>query len=538
VVDVPLHPFIFAGYAVLALLAHNIQEVPIRDSLRSFAFALLLAGLALSLLWLATHSAAKAGLIASIVIITFFTYGHLYDLLRGATIGSFLVGRHRFLAPTMLVGVLAVGTAIARAPRLPTFTNRFLNLMAAVAVLLALYPIATYARASILQGQNPWDGGLQTVRLNPSADSPRPDIYYIILDGYARSDYMASEFGFDNSGFMDFLEQRGFVVAEESRPNYLWTALSLASSLNMEYVQNLGLPLVEGSYPSVFVEPIRHNRVRSALENAGYSTISLSSSWTATELIDADIYLALESIESEALADPTAGATTLTPFESQLLFTTPLRLIVPRIDRSLPNWVQARSMVYPDQVLREIILAEFENLERVAPWPGPKFVLTHIVAPHAPYLFDSQGEPVPSDSPFTLVEPGATTGRGGNSELYRDQAIFITGKTQVAIDAILQNSPTPPIILLQSDHGSGAGQPWQGMSEPGLSQRASILNAYLLPESCRAKLYPTITPVNSFRVVFNCALGASLSLLPDRTYYTPDLRLHDYSFEPVEGLVK
>src|SRR5690606_9774336 len=63
-----------------------------------------------------------------------------------------------------------------------------------------------------------------------------PDIYYVIMDGYARSDTLKRDYGYDNSQFEGFLKEKGFHVIEDSRSNYRWTFLSLASSLNMEHL--------------------------------------------------------------------------------------------------------------------------------------------------------------------------------------------------------------------------------------------------------------------------------------------------------------
>jgi hypothetical protein len=188
--------------------------------------------------------------------------------------------------------------------------------------------------------------------------------------------------------------------------------------------------------------------------------------------------------------------------------------------------------VYPDDVLREIILTEFENLGQIADLPGPKFVFAHIVAPHAPYLFTADGEPVRPDGPFTLVEPGVSSGGIGKAARYRDQA-RVTRQIEDTIEAILRDSSSQPILILQSDHGSGAGEEWEGPQAPGLEQRASILNAYLVPSSCQDSLYASITPVNSFRVVFDCVFGASLLLKPDHTYYSPNPLESDYGFHLV-----
>jgi hypothetical protein len=72
-----------------------------------------------------------------------------------------------------------------------------------------------------------------------SSQEATPDIYYIILDGYGRADMLQALYGFDNSMFVNALEQRGFVVASESQSNYHRTLLSLSSSLNMQYLDRM-----------------------------------------------------------------------------------------------------------------------------------------------------------------------------------------------------------------------------------------------------------------------------------------------------------
>ena len=49
-----------------------------------------------------------------------------------------------------------------------------------------------------------------------------------------------------------------------------------------------------------------------------------------------------------------------------------------------------------------------------------------------------------------------------------------------------------------------------------IRERHAILNAYYLPGDGSKKLYPSISPVNTFRVVFSHYFGADLDLLPDR----------------------
>jgi len=74
------------------------------------------------------------------------------------------------------------------------------------------------------------------------------------------------------------------------------------------------------------------------------------------------------------------------------------------------------------------------------------------------------------------------------------------------------------MIILQSDHGPRTELVWRDPKEPFITDRSAILNAYYFPEDCRDQLYDSISPVNSFRVVFNCAFNESLPMLEDQTF--------------------
>ncbi len=56
-----------------------------------------------------------------------------------------------------------------------------------------------------------------------------------------------------------------------------------------------------------------------------------------------------------------------------------------------------------------------------------------------------------------------------------------------------------------------------------------ILNAYYLPGVDKDILYPSITPVNSFRLIFNLYFDTNFELLPDENYAFVDGR-HIYKF--------
>jgi hypothetical protein len=68
---------------------------------------------------------------------------------------------------------------------------------------------------------------------------PLPDIYYIILDGMGREDVLITYYQLDLTDFLSNLEQHGFYIADKSFSNYAWTELSLPSSLNFIYLEDL-----------------------------------------------------------------------------------------------------------------------------------------------------------------------------------------------------------------------------------------------------------------------------------------------------------
>ena len=524
-----LHPFAFTLFPLVSLLAYNLQEIPANEATRAMLGALLACALALGLARLLTGDWLKAGLITSTAVLIFFSYGRLYPALKLVHLAGETLGRHRYLLPASAILFAAVTVWIARSRRNLAPLTRWLNIVALIALALPLLSILSQTISLARQGDADPGADITSVHLQ-KPQPPLPDVYYIILDGYARSDYMQSEVGYDNSDFIDGLERLGFYVAENSHANYAWTAFSLSSSLNMSYLQDLGIDFKPWTYPGAYTDSIRHSQVRRLLEGIGYRTVAMRSGYLPTEITDASIYL-----------DPLAGPGyeddawyQLGAFESLALNTTAAMALwdianLPAGDDSdrAPGFVPfLESKPLNDQAT--IDLAAFENLKNAPDIKGPKFVFAHIILPHSPYLFGPDGSRVYLDSTFTFLDASEDEGLSDPEERqrYRDQAVFTSRLALETLEAIVEQSDVPPIILVQSDHG--ASRRW------GKEQRLSILNAIRLPAACASSLHPDITPVNSFRIVFNCAFGASLPILQDQSFDSRFPRTSDFEFVPFE----
>src|SRR4030095_526406 len=168
------------------------------------------------------------------------------------------------------------------------------------------------------------------------------------------------------------------------------------------------------------------------------------------------------------------------------------------------------------QNFRDRDMLVFNSMQDVANMPGPQFVYVHLILPHPPFVFGPDGEYTdPADFWNEQKRYPPDKFKIG----YINQLAFLNTKLLEMIDTILAESETPPIIILQGDHG-----PW---SQPN-PQHFFILNAYHLPGH-NTELYPQLSPVNSFRIIFNDYFGGRYDMLPDVTYYSPVPNLYDFS---------
>ena len=147
-------------------------------------------------------------------------------------------------------------------------------------------------------------------------------------------------------------------------------------------------------------------------------------------------------------------------------------------------------------------------MDDLAKMPGPKFVFIHILPPHPPFVFAPDG--TPTDPAAFLNEDRRYTYRSYTLG-YHNQAEYITDQIETALETLLEESSAPPVIILQGDHA-----PWLQIGY----KKFLILNAYYLP-GVEAEFYPTLSPVNTFRLIFNEYFDAGYDLLPDTSYYSP-----------------
>lgn len=500
----PWHSLLIALYAPLGLGAHNIGQTSIGSIVRAVTLSGLFAILLLFVCWFFLRNWQVAGVVATICLTLFLTYGHLYDYISDLEVGGFLIGRHRYLVMLWLaLALLGSWWAFRKARSYPSLTST-LNLMSLVLVAMPVVQLAFYqVRTASVQRAEAADGQQTQVVANiqKPENSQLRDVYYIILDAYGRSDVLLNTLGYDNSDFLRKLEDMGFYVAECAQSNYAKTDLSLSSSLNLDYVTALDPALTPENTDRVPLwNMIKDNAVQEKFRSLGYTTIAFETGFYFSQLSNLDIFYT-----------PERGG--FNEFEILYVRTTFLRLL------DDAGWLR-RFHYTPEDRKRELILFDLEKLRDIPGMPGPKFVFAHLVIPHQPFVFGPDGEPLVIPE---KVHKGQTyyTERDYRAG-YVNQITFISDQIAQVVKGILENSTVPPIIIIQGDHGP---------SHFDNVTRMGILNAYYFPDALPG-LYARITPVNSFRLLFNTYFGEDLNLLEDVSYYSEYPEAYQFEIIP------
>jgi hypothetical protein len=448
----------------------------------------------------------KASALICVLLVLFFSYGPIHDLIGHDTVWEIGNGEHWPLLLTWAL-LAALGAAwVIRTGRDVERVTKFLTAVGGTLVvinlgLLSVHITQTWRVSASLPSRQPLAGSQSM----STRSGPLPDVYYIIVDRYPDTATLQQVFRYDNHEFLDFLTAKGFYVARQSRSNYLKTAWSLASSLNMDYINYLTRELGAQRTEWTHIYPLLEDyRVWHFLKDRGYRFVHIGSDFDPTRY--------------NGNADENVNAFSPPRAYWELLNLTPLAGVgeeadIGVLDRERMRWERTRF--------------EFEALGQMPQVKGPKFVFVHLIVPHPPYVFERDG---------SFLQPEVAADRS-REENFRNQVIATNEQLKVAIESILNTSKVPPIILLQGDEGpfpvryeqNQSGFEWQNATRGELREKTGILNAYHLPGVAKDQLYPSISPVNSFRLVFNLYFGTRFALLPDEVYaHVNDRRPYDY----------
>ncbi len=519
-----IFPFLFAGYFVTYFYFKNFFDSTLKGLLSIFFISFLV----IFVIWLLAYHVfknnQKSAVFVFIFLFFFLNFQNMINVLRVLAAESKNINLARFWLTNpgqrivfgqillILAFIFLIIKKIDRINPLIIFSLNLFSIVLLSGVFIRGYlDIHFYNNVDKNNFVKYWQSELDKNHLNihPSY-SVKPDIYYIILDGFGNSEVLNKLYGLDNSDFIQELWNRKFYIPNGSSTNYVQTRLSLASSLNMQYLDEIANIISEGNpyyyYPAYHM--IDNSIIEQSLKNIGYDMVSFQAEVNFLDFSDWDVYYHKKNIPDS--------------FTQTFFNTTGFSVFM---NSQLYRW-------HYDSV--NFVL---ESLPLTTNLQGPQFIFSHILCPHPPFIFTSDGILKKSDRLFTIHDANRYMATGTPEEYklgYYDQVLFIQERILKTIDQIISSAKEPLIIIIQADHGPGMETNQLDIEGTNLKERFGILNAIYFYDENYEQLYQQISPVNTFRVVFDQYLGIDKSLLPDKHYYSNYTNLFDFTLVDTE----
>ncbi len=296
----------------------------------------------------------------------------------------------------------------------------------------------------------------------------KPDIYFIILDGYTGFSGLKKYWNFDNSELKKFMKKNGFFIAENGKTIYNVTNYSIASTLNMAELNFEADNLYAKSSYLSLANIIKKNIVVEFLSEVGYDFINLS----LFDIRDKkkfyeDIYF----LKSGNI------------YQSRTIY---------------GHLYEIQNEINADMAYINLdIFNRLKNM-RSAPNGKPKFIYAHIMMPHPPYYFDAEG----NKNDFKVANDP------NNKNSYLAQLKYTNHLLMESLNEVLNSSGNPPIIVVQGDHG------FRRFKEKNKKDvEYSVLSCYYFPGKDYSSFTDSMKTINTFRLIFNKYFNQNFQLL-------------------------
>lgn len=465
-----LHPFLLGIYFAI----DNFIPFASYTSIFMLFIAILILGVIVLLfnlsIFLFIKDKIKSGLITTLILIPVLFYCKIQLLFSHIT--AVLQRAHYIFLIVGSILIYMVWKIIKSRKSLIIF-NRFLNELATLYIILGII--------TILLNLKYYDSSLERKIFSQKFSDPKislsqmnslPDIYYLVFDSYTSPKSLKKYWDYEDSNFISHLKKKGFYITENSHALYNNTLVNIASSFNM--TNNPQLPFKP---EEIKLRLIDDNLVVRYLSTIGYEIINLSFfvvSGTPRFYNHAyDYYKNKDKFfYFRRMFHNTAISQLIMHFHAAYVYKANFRII--NLLKKMP-------------LSRQL---------------APRFIYAHIMMPHSPYYFDRNGKFIPWFKKSTM-----------DKDAYLEQLIFTNQIIIDIVNVILSGSRNPPIIIIQGDHG------FRFLKDDEKDIEAcTILNVYYLPNGGDKLLYPSVSPFNSFRVIFNYYFNAKYELLVDGAY--------------------
>jgi hypothetical protein len=387
---------------------------------------------------------------------------------------------------TCIFLILAGAVLLLRKKKIHRKTIVFLNLLFIVLNAIEFIQLITDKKSSTDLG----DHSKQISNMyTPCIGCVKPDIYYILFDGYSSSKSLLENFNFRNEQLDSFLIQNRFYIPVNSKSNYNLTPFSISSCFNMNYLS--GIDTLKDYYQTDFmpgINSVYRNELFPILQKEKYRILNLS----------------IFNVKDYPAKVPPFDMWDLTYlYQRHNLFQTLHNDIGWNFHWGFagdPGSYSANRDHHFEATLDEFSRSVKQHHE------APTFTYAHFFIPHGPFTYDSSGHKKKVQFYLSATE---------SKTAYVEQVKFCNRVIQKIIKEIMDNKDTarPVVIILQGDHG------FRFYDRTKKEKEFPNLSAFYFSNGDYSQLYDSISNVNTFRVVFNTFFKQKYPLLKDRSFF-------------------
>ena len=484
---VPFFLYLLPFFFVLHGFTENYFLVPVPDS-----FFLLLkysgAGIVLNLLFLLIFkNNYKASFYSFLLLLVYFFFGAGHDALKSVFPSNFF-SRYVFVMPFIFL-LLIFAFIVVRRKKMFIKPTVYVNTVFIILILLEIFllsvKISRYDRRQQLASIH------KEFTLCDTCN--KPDIYLIVMDEYAGEKTLNEIFDFDNSEFITQLKARNFHVVNNSFSNYNLTPTSIASLLNINYVNYKGRNLHD-----IAMAPVYHlidtNILVPFLKFHGYEFFN-NSVFTVN-------------------GQPPMAIQSFTPVSTRIIESqTLLNRLVRDLKFHFDKWKLLKRNSKDDYAVLNNNNKILKNIKDqvVRKKQKPLFSYTHLTMPHSRYYFNRHGQPYPSEA--------VAEGTQWNEEHYLEYLLYTNDVLIELLDFILNNSASPPVIILISDHG------FRYFSKKVNEEYHFYnLNATYLPAQYEPDFTDSLSNISYMRRLMNTLFRQNLSADRQERFFVPMMK--------------
>jgi len=434
----------------------------------------------LLIFWPIFKNTTKTSLAAFTLIAINFFWGDMLDFIKTNS-GFPFISRYLFIIPFTIIIFASIIIYLKKSKASLNGITLYLNILFLILLLIDLSRILPYrTKENKLKVANL----IENMSVCDSCN--KPDIYLIIADEYAGKKELKDLFDYDNSAFEEDLKVRNFYFFDSTKSNYNTTIYSMASILNMDYLENLKSIKINYNDILACYNLIRENNLTGYLKKSNYNIHNFS-------------FYDLESTNKLVTNH-------YFPSEEEVLT---FRTFLKRLQRDLGFHLFTKEKI--EKILRHNM---YNNIKTDSLFKqslkvkndNPVFTYLHLAMPHHSYYNKSNGELIAVEmltDEFTM-----------DKSAYIEYLKYTNTKLLELIDEIKANSTHPPIIVLMSDHGFR-------QLDKTVDKKYYFMNltSVSIPDSNYAGFYNGMSSVNIFRNILNTQFNQQLPLLKDSTVF-------------------